>query len=32
MERRTMYGDETQAALLLEERAWIVGLDPIPRR
>lgn len=26
-----MYGDEIQAALLLEGRARIVGFDPFPR-
>ena len=26
-----MYGDEIKAMLFLEERAWIVGLDPFPR-
>lgn len=26
-----MYCDEIKAALLLEEQAWIVGLDPFPR-
>lgn len=26
-----MYGDETKAVLLLENQAWVVGLDPFPR-
>ncbi len=26
-----MYGNEIKAVLFLEERAWIVGLNPVPR-